>query len=358
MSKPETPPAPRTPAEEYDHQQPPAALPNEDYYRQRPAAEQRRRWGRLLLWAGGIWLAFALIGRFSVPSLGVDLFQQTESFSQTVDGERLLVNLVSDDVTVEPSDDGRIHVDATLRGYGWNNNAAHQALDRLELEVSSDGETARVTVHRPNGGFAFGFSRSPSVDLQLQVPPGTELRIETMSGEVRASNTSGSLAVSTASGDVTLSEHEGMLNLSTVSGEVQLADGSVTGLNANTTSGDLKLEGVAGPLKVTTISGEVVIEDASNAELDLQSTSGDISFSGALAASGSFAVNSVSGSVKLELPDDSAFTLDANTLSGELGSDFELAGEQSSRRLNGSVGSGGPTLRIETASGDIEIEGH
>ncbi|MDQ2997468.1 MAG: DUF4097 domain-containing protein [Chloroflexota bacterium] len=68
-------------------------------------------------------------------------------------------------------------------------------------------------------------------------------------------------------------------------------------------------------------------------------------------------MNSISGDVNLQLPEESSFRLDASTVSGDISSEFELRdGQQANRNLSGITGNGSATLTIGTTSGDISID--
>jgi len=62
--------------------------------------------------------------------------------------------------------------------------------------------------------------------------------------------------------------------------------------------------------------------------------------------------------VSVEIPPDSSFVADARSRFGNIHSDFtELhnISENNSARLDGQVGSGGPTIRVENRNGEIRF---
>jgi DUF4097 and DUF4098 domain-containing protein YvlB len=145
--------------------------------------------------------------------------------------------------------------------------------------------------------------------------------------------------------------------VTTISGDVKLEDGKVDGATIKTTSGEIELDGTVGALDLGTVSGDITVRDAHEAQLTLATTSGDINYEGDLAPSGSNQVSSISGDVKLRLPDTSGFRLDASTVSGELRSDFDLSGGQTGLgSLSGQAGGGGAAVNVSTTSGEISLE--
>ena len=65
-----------------------------------------------------------------------------------------------------------------------------------------------------------------------------------------------------------------------------------------------------------------------------------------------------SASITLDLPDDAAFTLDAESESGAINVDHPLTveGKISKKHVRGDVRGGGPLLVIDTGSGSIRIK--
>jgi hypothetical protein len=68
-------------------------------------------------------------------------------------------------------------------------------------------------------------------------------------------------------------------------------------------------------------------------------------------------VESEFGSIRLVLPVDAAFDLDAQTEFGSINTDFHvLVTEVEKKHLVGEVNGGGPSLLIRTRSNDITLE--
>ena len=341
---------------------PPAAPPNEDYYRQ-PGAPRRngraRGLGVALVLVGILLLAFQIFGRGIPFGSAVGAITLID---KTLPGNRIELVAAASDVEVRTWDGAQIRVEATQRG---------GARGDYTIDVTQSGDTVHVTESTRN---FFSFFGSRSLSYRISVPKGAQADIKTASGEidvsgvggavslnsvsgdVRASDLTGGLTVGTSSGEVTLHDIDGKLAVSTISGDVQLEDGKVDNVSVSTTSGEVKLQGVAGPLNLDSISGDITVSDAQDGQLTISTTSGGVEYDGGLARGGSNTVNSISGDVELQLPEDSGFRLDASTVSGDLDSDFDLqGGEQGRRALSGVAGTGDTTLKIDTTSGSIHI---
>jgi Putative adhesin len=347
--------------------------PDEPYYQQ-PAQGDRRRWGSVLLVAGLVWLVFeltrqSLFGGLALITSEQDVADPPQSFSGAT---ALTVETTIDNVALYHNDEAAITVESRRRGFGWNSQSARDALARVEVQVSREGERVTVMVLRPSG---LSFGRTPTVDLRIGVPSGVDLQVRTVSGDItleqvaglgslsttsgtiEASATEGNLAFTSASGDIEVADHVGNPKLYSVSGDIELSGEGVNGTTIESISGDLTLIDVAGSVWAKSISGMIAIEAGRDMTLDIESTSGDIELSGSLAPRQAQRVHSVSGDIALELAEPLGLRLEATTLSGSLESDLEL--EQAireRRRLSGSLGAGDTELQINTTSGDVSVD--
>jgi len=165
------------------------------------------------------------------------------------------------------------------------------------------------------------------------------------------------------------------LNVKTVSGEIKVisAGNDVMGKNV---SGSIYLEGVAGDTNVETVSGKITVNEIQGA-ITAKTVSGDIDLisgtevkgaradtvSGSIMAKyilgqGEHHYKTVSGNIKIELPANSGFNINAKTFSGSIDTDFEItmSGKIDNNHIKGVAGNGGPELSLESFSGSITLE--
>jgi DUF4097 and DUF4098 domain-containing protein YvlB len=213
------------------------------------------------------------------------------------------------------------------------------------VRVSADDEKAfrdRFTVQEDDDAVAinqneklgFGiFGRGESVDLTVEVPHGARVLIETQSGDISASDLSGTKSFRTASGEVVLKRLAGAVEVETV-------------------SGDLEIEGQAPiDLKGRTVSGDVDIQVPVLRRLDLGTTSGDMGIDAELRGDGPFALRTISGDVHFVVR--SGVRVEAETITGDLASDLDSKRESSVGRKVMVVGKPGATLSFRSVSGDF-----
>lgn len=123
-------------------------------------------------------------------------------------------------------------------------------------------------------------------------------------------------------------------------------------------SGDLLIEGLTGDVKASLVSGDATVRGLSG-EARLSTVNGRLEATfNRLDASKAISLGSVSGSVTMTIPSDSNAQLRANTVSGSITNDFGLPvrrGEYVGRDLSGTLGSGGPRIKLSNVSGPIAI---
>lgn len=362
----------------------------------------------LTLWAGRT--AFDGVRFFYRADTHVE---ETVEETFVVDGPAVLdVETASGNVTVTGGDGDEVRVIARLSLWGQDEEDARR---QVKVQMTREGNRITVRVVRPEYNY-IGFSRPSRVNFEVRVPSETALRLvsssgdlaasgvagtvelRTSSGDIRAENVEGAVSTQSSSGDVTLTglSDAGDLEVKAISGNLTLRDVTADSLTAHTSSGkiqveeatldrrldlenssgdvtavgvratfcrlasvsgDLTLDGCNGPLDLQTCSGAIEVRNATKVELALGTTSGKIHFSGSLHTRGEHRVESTSGDVHLVLPADAAFDLDVETDSGDIQTDFAVTmTEFDKRHVAGQVNGGGPSLRINTSSGDITLK--
>lgn len=356
-----------TPAQPYDLPHTTGATP--------PASQSRgqnsRRWGGLLVLSGVLLLGTASGRSFGLPILG-GLVEHTVTVSNTYDSRRLVLNATAGNVTLVRGDANTITIEETHHGFGWTRATARRKAEEFQPQVSQSGDTIELTEPGWNSGL---FSRDPYSDYRVTMPANVEVRVKTGKGNIEGSALAGPLELRSGSGNVRLSEIDGKLTINVGSGSVTVAESSLSEVQIKSGSGDIQIDGVQGPLSastgsgsisvanvrdtlltLTTGSGDIKVSDAEDATLALKTGSGSINFAGSLGDSGAHSAMTASGNLSLTLPDDASFQLEAQTSFGgiDLPRDWNVSGQDKSR--SGKVGRGGPTLQLNTSSGDIQIK--
>ena len=124
-------------------------------------------------------------------------------------------------------------------------------------------------------------------------------------------------------------------------------------------NGSLDIEGVQGEVRASLVNGKVTANDLSG-EANLSTVNGAIEVNGArLAESKGVTLNSVNGSIVLNMPSGANAQVRASTVHGPITNDFGLTveeGQYVGRSLTGQIGSGGPRIRLNNVNGSIAIK--
>ena len=176
---------------------------------------------------------------------------------------------------------------------------------------------------------------SPQLTLRASSESGAVSASELKIAEMQLATTSGDLFVNTIRG--------GAVTASTTSGYVSLSDAKTENMSLSSVSGNIFVRNaeLTGTLTLHSTSGEIDLEDVSAGSIEAGTTSGDLELN--------------------EVDTQSlAFTSTSGGISGELLHAEEFGG--SIHTVSGSVSGvrpkedGARTLKIETVSGDVDID--
>jgi lia operon protein LiaG len=141
-----------------------------------------------------------------------------------------------------------------------------------------------------------------------------------------------------------------------VSADVDISNLDINNFQCKTVSGDLKIKSLGSDnLTLKTTSGDVNIMDFTG-NLKADSVSGDINVRYRV-FDNNIDVKTISGKVKIDLPQNAEFYLKTNTVSGEVVTKFPITiiSFNKMNQLEGAVGTGDNSIIIDTVSGDIYI---
>ncbi|MBP6596884.1 MAG: DUF4097 family beta strand repeat protein [Arenimonas sp.] len=233
------------------------------------------------------------------------------------------------------------------------------------LRVEGDANDLRIEVRYPEGsggwfGWGGGNEAGPS-QLQVSVPARARVSVDAVSAEVDVGGVAGSrLSVDSVSGDVRVrGARPDQARFTTVSGDLDL-ELSSRDTRVDTVSGDILLKGaLSGDVRLESVSGNAAVAADAVDDLSLSTVSGDGRLQASLAALGSIRADSVSGQLALTLPADTSARLQLESFSGTLSSPVgtvitEEYGPGS--RLDARLGAGSGSIRLESFSGDIQVD--
>jgi hypothetical protein len=242
----------------------------------------------------------------------------------------LSVNTGSGYIHVSPGSDTEIHIIGHVHANGWGGIGS--ADDRVKEVVSNppieqSGNVVMVGKHT--------HYHNVSIDYDITTPKGTDLEANSGSGDLRLVDLGGPLKANTGSGSIEANGLTGRVALQTGSGDVHAEMNTSSDVKAQTGSGSIRLRGVNGGLYAETGSGDIEIQGQPSTNWKLETGSGSVTLN--------------TGNAR--------FSLDATTGSGSVHSDPPITTHGSLERhhVTGDINGGGPTVRVETGSGDIRV---
>jgi DUF4097 and DUF4098 domain-containing protein YvlB len=307
------------------------------------------------------------------------------------------------DITVTgTSDDGQVHVTMHKEIYSRSDSDAAAKSQQLNAQLTTVGDAVALTLPSIEGTHA---------GLTITLPAHTPVTVNADRGDVHVSAIQAPVTILANHGDIAVNDIAGPVTAHVNSSSATFSARTVTGRIAlEGKGGDLTLTGIDGPvslsgdffgsthlehitggivfhtsrtdLQLGRLDGEVEISphnDLSvgqavgpvtittrNRNITLDRIAGDVAVTNrngtidltAAPPLGRVTIENRSGSVKLILPTDAGFALQADTTNATLHTDFPLNAQDTGSRqtLNGTVGKGGTPIHISTTNGDISID--
>jgi DUF4097 and DUF4098 domain-containing protein YvlB len=291
--------------------------------------------------------------------------RQTKTLKLGSDGELALGN-VSGDIVITRSSGSEATVEIVKTARGRTADDARAMLGLVEVTVTERAGRAEVKTVYPQEQWRRDNRRNVNVSVNYTVtaPAGTRVTASSVSGGIRVTDIKGDLSATSVSGAVRLANVGRIGSAKSVSGDVEIVDTQVDGaVEAASVSGSVLLRKVnARRVDAGSVSGNVILQDVRSDRVEAHSVSGGIEYSGALAKTGRYELNSHSGDVRLVVGADAGFELEANSFSGSIRSDLPLtvggrdSGDRGNRRaLRGTYGDGSAVISVTTFSGSIVI---
>lgn len=273
-------------------------------------------------------LALAAVAALALAALPAMATEATFERNVTVSGPvELSVHTGAGSVHVTRSSGNQIHIFGRVKS-GWGVSEARVREIAANPPIEQTGSIVRIGFHEEE-------LHNISIDYEIQAPANSYLEASSGSGDVTVEGVGKDAKLTTGSGNVHATGLIGSLTLNTGSGNINAELTGMGDVRAQTGSGNIELHHVNGGLHAITGSGDIKVAGAVGGDWHLETGSGSIEF----------------------WPDAGGFTLDASTGSGSVQTDREMSVQGSLNRhhITGKVNGGGPTVRMQTGSGDIHV---
>ena len=273
-----------------------------------------------------LWIAaLATAALAALPALGAEAtFDRTLTVSGRVE---LSVSTGSGNIHIIHGAGNQVHIFGKVKS-GWGGSEERVREIAANPPIEQTGNIVRIGGRHEN-------LHNISIDYEIQAPEDAFLDAGSGSGDIRVEGVGENAKLSTGSGNIHATGLRGGFKVDTGSGDIYAEQTGQGDVRAGTGSGNIELRNLRGSLYAHTGSGNIKAGGAPTADWKLGTGSGNVEL----------------------WPGSAALTLDASTGSGNVHTDQEMLthGSSDHHHVSGKINGGGPTVRIETGSGDIRV---
>ena len=267
----------------------------------------------------------AALALAAMPALGSEA---TFERNLTVNGRvELSVATGSGNIHLTHGSGSQVHIFGRVKS-SWGGSEERVKEIAANPPIEQTGNIIRVGARHEN-------LHNISIDYEIEAPANAYLDAGSGSGDINDDGVGENAKISTGSGNIRATGLNGGFTVGTGSGNIYAEQTGQGDVKAETGSGNIELRSMHGGLRASTGSGNIKVGGTPANSWHLETGSGNVEF----------------------WAGDAPLTLDAETGSGSVHTDREMMTQGSSdhHHVTGKLNGGGPTVRIETGSGDIRI---
>jgi DUF4097 and DUF4098 domain-containing protein YvlB len=320
-------------------------------------------------------------------------------------GASLSVDNPRGDITLSgTSDDNQIHIEVHKEVYTRSDSDADTKAQRLNPSLNVNGNNVTLSMPAMDGARADLTITVPAIASSIITANHGDIKVSALKGPLTVTDNHGDIEISAITGPVTARINNGSSDISahSVTGELLIEgrahDTTLSDLSGPVSIrgeffGDTHLEHIRGPIRFHTsrtdfqlarLDGEINI--GNNAELTASNAVGPLTLTtysrnitldriagtvfvtnrnGSVDVTSAPPLNNVTienrnGSVALTVPEQSGFAYQFDVNNGDIQSDFSdiqiPEGGLQKKTISGTVGKGGPLLRVTTSQDDISLK--
>ena len=272
-----------------------------------------------------LWMAAAALALAALPALGAEAtFERTLQVSGRVE---LSVATGSGNIHITRGAGNQVHIWGKVKS-GWGGSEEKVKEIAAHPPIEQTGSIVRIGARHME-------LHNISIDYEIQAPENVFLDASSGSGNVAVDGVGENAKLSTGSGNIHATGLHAGFAVETGSGNIYAEQTGEGFVKAGTGSGNLELRNLRGGLHAETGSGNIKVGGAPTGDWKLVAGSGNIDL----------------------WIGNAPVTLEASTGSGSIHTDQEMTtnGSSDHHHVSGKINGGGPTVRVETGSGDIRV---
>jgi DUF4097 and DUF4098 domain-containing protein YvlB len=210
----------------------------------------------------------------------------------------------------------------TLKVRGWDKNELRvRSLDATQIEFRPIGKDTLkpanridVMVLNKSTGAHPKFDCQAIADVEMEVPSGATVQVQTRDGDIVIAGVSGAYAGS-QNGDITIERATKLVEAGSVGGSIFLKDSSGR-VNLSSAGGGVEVINVRAAtdedtFEVGTVSGDIQLDRVTNPKVTAKTVNGTVTMLGPLAKQGWYGFTNMTGDIVLAMPHDASFQLNA-----------------------------------------------
>ncbi len=253
---------------------------------------------------------------------------------------------------------------------GWDRNTVEVDGEKFastqeqlkEIRIDAQAATADSVNVRTVMPEASGFHSNGGARYTIHVPKQAMLeRIVSSNAHVTVSGVEGDARLHTSNGAIHTSRTQGALVAETSNSAIEIQDHRGD-IEAHSSNGHIEAEATGGGFRAETSNSsiEATLKDPNpGMPVKADSSNGHIHIRLEGAKLPPVKIDTSNSSIELRLPPEAQAHIEAETSNGDITSDFGMTvppgSTRSKRRLEGSIGSGGPDMRLHSSNGSIRI---
>ena len=210
----------------------------------------------------------------------------------------------------------------TLQVRGWDKSEIRvRSLDATQIEFRridkiKDKPPSRIDVMVLNKSTGTNpkFDCQAIADVEMEVPAGATVQVQTRDGDIVIAGVAGAYAGS-QNGDIAIERATKLVEAGSVGGSIVLKDSSGR-VNLSSAGGGVEASNIRAASEddtfdVGTVSGDIQLDRVSNPKVTAKTVNGNMTMTGPLAKSGWYGFTNMTGNIILAMPHDASFQLNA-----------------------------------------------
>lgn len=244
----------------------------------------------------------------------------------------------------------------TIEINGTKHAPTRSALDEIKIDIAATPDSIRIRSVKPierrnNIGVKFVINVPKKVMLDRVVSTNGSIRIQQLEGNAKLRTSNGTIRASMMTGDL-----EGHTTNGTV--ELQNFSGSAS---VHTSNGVIRADRVKGYFSASTTNGAVeghLVEPSGGRPVRVETTNGRVNLTVEGSKIPDIQASTTNGSITVRLPGNVNAKVKAHTSNSSINSEFDVTtqGNLSKHHLEGTIGTGGPLLDLQTSNGTIRLQ--